>query len=195
MKKHAPVKIVHLVLMLLLLLFSGAAAVMMIGGFGIRTAGVDRLQLLLRGVFSLFNLAGLLLGVIYLLNEYGKRAAGYYKAFLAMLTVETAFLIVLEFLFHTPGIWFYVTLTLLELKIVVLLLLTFGKDLGKQRSWLLFGVLMALDLAGVALTFVGAGSALLTYRIADALSRLILSGTVGLAIRGKYADKDSRGTK
>ena len=195
MKKHNLFTLAHLILMLLLLLFSVVAAVMMIGGFGLRVAGVERLHMLMRGVFNVANAAALLLGVIYLLNEYGKQAAHYYKAFLASLTVETALLVLLDLLFDKTQV-VHITGAACEVaKIVLLCLLIFKKDLGERNTWILFGVLLTLDVVGIVLTFADATPDLLVYRIATACSRLVLTVTIGLAIRGKYADKARRGTK
>ena len=194
MKKYNPFTLVHLILMLLLLLFSGVAAVMMIGGFGLRVAGVERLHMLLRGVFNIANAAALLLGVIYLLNEYSKQAARYYKAFLASLTAETALLILLDLLFDKTQAVHIAGATCEAITILLLCLLIFKKDLGRQKTWVLFGALLALDIIVITLTFVDATPDLLIYRIATAASRLVLTVTIGLAIRGKYADKARRGT-
>ena len=66
----------------------------------------------------------------------------------------------------------------------------FAKDLGRTRSWCVFYVLLALDLIVAILTFDGREA---LSSIASGLTRLVLDGTIGLAIRAKYADKAARG--
>ena len=193
MKKHSPVKIVHLILMILLLLFSAASAVMLIGGLGTAVAGVDRLYTLTFGVFSLVNVLALFFGTIHLISEYGKQAATFYKAFLASQIVGTLILIVLDLDFFRSAGWMIAAAVLLAVKIAVLCLLAFKKDLGKKNTWILFGVLLALDVLEIVLMLLNAAGTLMLYRVVSVLARLALDVTVALAIRGKYADKAARG--
>ena len=72
----------------------------------------------------------------------------------------------------------------------MLLILTFGKDLGRTKTWSVFHVLIALDIA-IAILMFDSREALSS--IASGLTRLVLDGTIGLAIRAKYADKAARG--
>lgn len=80
----------------------------------------------------------------------------------------------------------------LVVKTIALLVLVFVKDLGKRNTWIVFCILIFVDLVG-GLSYLG--DAVVAQRLIATLSRLTMDGSIGLAIRGKYADKDARGTK
>ena len=90
--------------------------------------------------------------------------------------------------FFFPG--FDLSAGLMIGSVLMLLILIFAKDLGRTRSWCVFYVLLALDLILAILTFDGREA---LSSIASGLTRLVLDGTIGLAIRAKYADKAARG--
>ena len=76
--------------------------------------------------------------------------------------------------------------------ILALLILGFVKNLGKKNSWIIFYILLALELV---LAFVMFDKNEVMSSIAGNLSRLVLDGSIGLAIREKYADKAARNTQ
>ncbi|MBP5193997.1 MAG: hypothetical protein J6126_04640 [Clostridia bacterium] len=195
MEKKSPVMIIHLVLMFILLAFNAFAAAVFIGGFGPSLAGVNRLEVLMHGILNLVIIAGILFGLVYLLGGYGKKAASYYKAFLCSLLVLTALLIAVDLAFYKINALLIATVAALAVKAVSLLLLTFKKDLGAKKTWILFFVIILADAVEAVLMLLSASPSILVYRTVYAVSGLVLDGTVGLAIRGKYADKASRGSK
>lgn len=194
MKNKNPFMICHIILMAALILICGITAVMMIGGFGFD--GTDRLHLLFRGIFNVMSIFAMLIGLLYILNEYGKPAAKYYKAFMFLQIIETILLVLIELMFSNIDIALIFGIAILIDKVIILSILVFKKDLGKTNTWSLFYVMLFLDIVGVTLTMINNSSKnLLFFSIAAVIVRLTLDGTVGLSIRGKYADKASRNTK
>ena len=121
---------------------------------------------------------------LYLLKGYTKSAVSYYKLFLAFLLLQFVvnFIMpiargdILEIILHAASI-------------LVLLILTFGKDLGGKNSQILFVILAALQIAITVLAIMSG----LSGRILTNIARLLLVGTLGLMLEGKYADKRARG--
>ena len=74
--------------------------------------------------------------------------------------------------------------------LLMLLILTFVKDLGRTKTWSVFYLLLALDLVTAILMY---DSREALSSIASGLTRLVLDGSIGLAIRAKYMDKAARG--
>lgn len=135
------------------------------------------------------DIISLVMGIIYIAKGYSKPAAKYYKAFLLFTVLANAVSIIPGVMYRGFGGSFVFKL----IKIVLLLVLFFYKDLGERNTWIVFALML---LADIIYTFFydftqeGASGV-----IALALSRLLSSGTIGLAIRGKYMDKKARGTK
>ena len=121
---------------------------------------------------------------LYLLKGYTKSAASYYKLFLAFLLLQFVanFIMpivrgdILEIVLHAASI-------------LVLLILAFKKDLGGKNSQILFVVLAALQIVITVLAILNRQSGMIVTNIA----RLLLIGTLGLMLEGKYADKRARG--
>ncbi|MBR4256539.1 MAG: hypothetical protein IKQ18_05190 [Clostridia bacterium] len=192
-KKFSPLMIAHLVLMLLVLIFS---VFNMIKVFSYLGAGpANAAPTIIYGVCSVFNAAAMCAGILYLWNEYGKKAAILYKSFLYLNVVVTVLMLVVNILVDGQTALKIPAIVILGVKAVILLVMTFKKDLGKKNTWTLFLALLILDVAGVVLMFIGMDANLIIHEIHGAAARLINAGTIALAIRGKYADKDRRGTK
>ena len=195
MKKFGAVTICHLCLMALAVLFNAFTAVMFIGGFGTAVAGIYRVQLYLRGFLNVISLFALVVGILYILYGYGKNAAIYYKAFLFIQIVGTVLLIAVDAASTKLGASLLLALVAFSYKTIVLLVLTFGKDLGENKTWALYFVFLALDAAGmIAMLFVTEKS-VLGYALAGLISTLLLDATIGFAVKGKYDDKKARGAK
>ncbi len=134
-------------------------------------------------------LLSIICGVLYLVNGYRKNSAFFYQTFILLKVFSTVFHLNIA-LAHRG---FDLAVFSLCLKIAVLLVLVFWKDLGKQNSRILFRFLLFLDLFyGLFFVF---NKTMLYVVIPDTLANLLLDATIGLAIHGKYADKDARGTK
>ena len=132
-----------------------------------------------------------------------KNAAVFYKAFILMTAAATAlYALTIVFMMQTGNLMddtritsnalYILGVIFMAAKLILLLVMSFGKDLGKRNTWIGFCVILALDLIfGMFYTTPGRMAA---YRFVAVLPRLLMDGTIGLAIRGKYDDKDARGT-
>ena len=138
--------------------------------------------------YSLFSFIAFVCGYFYAKSDYSKKGAKWYKAFVGFTAVSTCYH--LYSLVHISG--FGLPAYLLIASIVILLVLTFAPNLGKKNTWILFAVLFVIDLIYTPL--VQADSIEPITAVISVLSRLIADGTIGLAIMGKYHDKDARGT-
>ena len=138
------------------------------------------------GVSHAVNVLALFCGIVYMLRGSGKDVAGLYKTFLLLVTLGLIARLVSRFVF--PG--FDAMACLMIASILMLLILTFAKDLGKTKTLCVYYVLLALDLVAAILLF-DKREALSC--IASGLTRLVLDGSIGLAIFAKYKDKAARG--
>ena len=187
-KKLSPLMMFHLALMAILALATLVSLIVLLMGNGADNVDVYY------GAFSfgpqvsaLLNLAALACGIIYLLKGYRKEASNYYKAFIAMMAAFYAITAYPGYV--TDG--FSVGVILQMVKIILLLVLAFAKDLGKRNTWIVFWVMIAVYAVFLMVKNNFAGMAL--YRIVVVFSKLVMDGTIGLAIKGKYDDKDARG--
>ena len=146
------------------------------------------------------NALALGFGTAYLVKDYSKHAASFYKAFLVMCAVASAqYLtsVVIQLAQPLPNmvmapLWADICrIAAMSVKIILLLVLALKKDLGARNSWIIFGILLVIDL-GYALLHIVPGT--LFYKLIAVLPRLLMTGTIGLAIKGKYDDKAARGT-
>ena len=199
MKNLSPIMKVHLGLMVVLLLFSFVGALVMFIGAGFNLdaypAGTGTL-VRLYGLVNLINALALGCGIVYLANGYAKRVAVYYKFFLLLVLVSSLLHIYLPGCASNIGsgrALFPLCQVIMALKVAVLALLVFAPDLGEQRTRILFFILVALDILYVLC--VGDTDAFRAYRVISIMSKVAFDMTILLAILGKYADKDRRGTK
>ena len=65
----------------------------------------------------------------------------------------------------------------------------------KRNTWILFGALVVLTLVYGILFLPRYFNYRFLVILTTVFSKLVLIGTIAFAIRGKYADKDARGTK
>lgn len=132
------------------------------------------------------NALALIFGIIYMVKGSGKNVATLYKAFLLLVMLGLLVRLIAKFIY--PG--FGLSAVLMIGSILMLLCLTFAKDLGRTKTLTVFFVLLALDLVAAILAL---DNRELLGSIASGLSRLVLDGSIGLAIYAKYRDKASRG--
>ena len=134
-------------------------------------------------LISLINILSLVCGIVYLLKGYSKDAAIFYKAFIVLAALYTTSTVLTSLISNA-----YYKAILHVIKVIIMLILVFGKNLGKRNTWILFCAMVIADVIVLLLSLrVPAG-------IISQASQLLMDGTIGLAIRGKYADKDARGT-
>ena len=158
-----------------------------------------RTSMILTIFLNLVNVIALSAGITYILERYGKRAASVYKAFMLLAAVSCVFYAVTatfrmnaaEQTIGTVSVFLRAILPM-AIKLILLLVLAFGKDLGKRNTWIVFGVILVLDVLYSVLWIIPGEQALI--RITTVFARLAMTGTIGLAIKGKYDDKDARGT-
>ena len=184
-KKFTPLMTCHLILMVLLAglsLFISARTIagLFTDGFS-ATVLLDAIALLLCAVSLIF-------GILYLANGYSKAAAGYYKGFLVLTIIASLLSAITDI--QSTGFGFYEVVTII--RIFALFVLAFWKDLGRYPTWIVFYLLLAADIA--ACIMIGIRMNVL-YAIAQIVGTLLIDGTIGLSIRGKYADKDARKTR
>ena len=210
-KKLSPLMVCHLALTALLVIMSVAAIVSLLSGSILSGAALPahyKTSMVLGMVLNLINVIALCSGITYILEGYSKRAAAMYKVFLLLTAVSTLFYAVTAAsamtaqppfdaagsVSHTQYIVHIILRAILinAAKILLLLVLAFGKDLGKRNTWIIFSVILVLDIIFSVLW--KTPDNLVFVRITTVFSRLVMDGTIGLAIRGKYADKDARGT-
>jgi len=195
-KKFSPIMIVHLVLLILMILFNAFTAIMILSGSGVESpSSAELLSIYLYGIISILNIIAFVCGVFYLLRRYSKQAAGLYKAFMLLFFIIQLLYIWLNIhsnsyaQFHN----FVPSVILASLRAIFFLIFGFWKDLGKRNTWIIFGVYFAMNI--ITMFLFSDVSYVTLFIVISKLSGLLKDGTIGLAIRGKYADKDARGTK
>ena len=184
-KQLTPLMFAHLALMLLMI---AASVVFLVSE---KTPAFEEYFGSLSTILSIMafvNIAALCCGIFYLMQGYSKNDAHFYKTFLALMAVCCAINVYTDFVISGFGLG----VILLIVKVVALGALALWKDLGKRNSMILLAVLIVIDLI---VFFTSFEQSVMTYKLTATLSKLVADGTVGLAIRGKYYDKDARGTK
>ena len=182
-------KIIHLSILAAALIFCVVSMALLFSGNTLyaQSEGAQR------AICDIFGILALISGGIYALKGYGKDAKFFYNAFFAMLVVATAVSILFDAMFFRGGAVSVLLLITSCIKAVVFLLLTFLSDLGKEKARLSFFVVLAVDVVGVVLMLINIHAVGVAYTICACLARLLIAASIGLALRGKYADKDARG--
>lgn len=190
-KKFTPMMWCHLILTAALIILSCISVVVLLTGSGDQNAELidaSRTALNCYIAVNIVNILALICSMIYLSSGFSKKAAPYYKAFLALVACSTVFAAIA----HISSQGFGFAGVLLIAKIPLLLILAFGKNMGKRNTWICFYIMLALDLA-VGFTFIGIQH-IVAQQFISVISRLAMTGAIGLAIKGKYDDKAARGT-
>ncbi|WP_408071144.1 hypothetical protein [Butyrivibrio sp. JL13D10] len=149
----------------------------------------------------LLTVIAIFFGISYIIQGYSKQSSDCYKLFILMVSVANcctlvAFMIALKNLSAIPEIpdnktFISLGTVMLIAKIVLLLLLWTGKDLGKIRTWCVWVIILVIDL-GIGLLFITPAT-FWFYRVLFVVSRLAIDLTIALSIHGKYSDKEARG--
>ncbi len=193
MKKLNTLTISHLLLMCLMIFGTIGATVKFLIGFTDSTTGMERFSNLSNVVLMAVILAMLVIGVLYLVKDYSKQAAKYYKLFLILNVIVCILTIFIDLFFYKPTTLMYLISVLNAGKIITLLMLAFGKDLGEKKTWAIFYTLLAIDIVKFVLAFMNMSKIGFDFSFAGYVTALISDGTIGLAIKGKYDDKKARG--
>lgn len=193
MKKASTLITVHLILMVAMVIGTAGATVHFISDFLSAASGTGSFSDLANVFLMLLIMAMLIFGTLYLIKGYTKRAAGYYKLFLILNVAVCVLTIFIDLSFYKVSMWMIAISLLNACKTVLLIVLAFGKDLGEKKTWTVFYVLLAVDclkLIFAIINMIGVG---FDFSFAGYVTALISDGTIGLAIKGKYDNKKSRG--
>ena len=148
--------------------------------------GAQKTASYISGIGHTLNVLALICGMIYVLKGSGKDVAGLYKTYLLLVALGLA----ARFAGKLINSGFGVPVCLMLGSIIMLLILTFAKDMGKTKTWTVFCILFVLDLIVSILAFESREA---LSSIASGLTRLVLDLTIATAIYSKYKDKAARG--
>lgn len=193
MKRLNALTVTHLSLMCLMIIGTIGATINFLVGFTDSTTGMDRFSNLSNVVLMITILAMLAIGVLYLVKDYSKKAAIYYKLFLILNVIVCILTIFIDLYFYKSTTLMYLISVLNACKIITLLMLAYGKDLGEKKTWTIFYILLAIDIIKLVFAFINMSNNGFDFSFAGYITALIADGTIGLAIRGKYDDKKARG--
>lgn len=202
-EKLTPLMYCHLAMMLILAVMSLAVAVILMKAVlpGSDAGSNAWRPSMLSSVFiHLTDMAALCCGILYLVKGYRKNAALYYKLFLLLVAASCVFnAITMRNMMYSSvtddvgsNVIYIARILYMTVKIILLLILAIFSDTGKRNTWVIFSILLISDVVFSVPAAIPPGYDGLT--AVAVFSKLFLDGTIGLAIRGKYADKDSRGT-
>ena len=194
MKKNSPLKLLHLALMVILMFGSSFATVMFFTRNEAAVAGKGEMEVILNGCVTLVVVLMLITGILYLVHGYKKNAAVYYLAFILLLVLVNLFVVLIDVLYTQKTPLIIIKCILYSAKIIVLLIMAFGKNLGKKMTWTLLYVVVALDIAGMIVMLIYMFQNGFDFALIGVFAAIVADVTMGLAIRGKYEDKESRGS-
>ena len=173
----------HLILMEVAIVFN----VIVVAQMAKEMAGGADISLILRLLSGVFRILALVTGVAYFIRNYAKNAAKFYKAFLAFTVIS----FLLRIAIIVTGDINNLHLICSIMSLGLMLLLTFGKDLGPTKTIYIYVLMIFCEML---IMFTGMDKFSLSLFVAKA-STLLLAGSIGLLILFKYVDKADRGTK
>ena len=194
MKKNSPLKLLHLALMVILMFGSSFSTVMFFTRNEAAVAGKGEMEVILNGCSTLVVVLMLITGILYLVHGYKKNAAVYYLAFILLLVLVNVLVVLIDVLYTQMTPLIIIKCILYSAKIIVLLIMAFGKNLGKKMTWTLLYVVVALDIAGMIVMLIYMFQNGFDFALIGVVAAIVADVTIGLAIRGKYEDKESRGS-
>lgn len=194
MKNRSPLTVIHLILLILMFCGTIGSAANFITRYCSSVDSIDKFSNL-SNTFLMFFILGMLgSGIVYLLKDYTKQAAIYYKAFLVLNVIVCALSVFIDLRFYTVNTLMIAICVLQLCKIVFLLTLALGKDLGQGKTWMLFRGILAVDFISLVLAVINMAGIGFDFSFMGYVTALIADGTIGLAIKGKYGDKTARGS-
>ena len=195
MSKKSPVTIFHLIVMFIMMFGTiGGAVNFIIGAAGAETS-VALFSNITNIVLMAVILSMLIMGAIYIIKDYSKQAAVFYKAFLFLHVGVCVLSIIVNLFFYAVTPLIIVICILYAFKAADLLILVFWKDLGKKRTWILFYVILGLDIAALIFAVINMLNIGFDFSFTGYVTALIADGTIGLSVKGKYENKEARGSK
>ena len=194
MKQSGALTKFHLGIMILMMLGTIGATVHFIVDAVKSATLIERWSNLTNVLLMAFVLSMLIMGSVYLVKNFDKKAAKFYKAFMLLHVGVCALTVIVDLAFYTVTPLLIVICILTAIKGCDLLLLTFGKDLGKQKTWILFYVILGLDVVALLLSIINMSQVGFDFSFTGYVTALVADGTIGLSIRGKYKHKEDRGS-
>ena len=194
MKKNSPLKLLHLALMVILMFGSSFSTVMFFTRNEAAVAGKGEMEVILNGCSTMVVVLMLITGILYLVHGYKKNAAVYYLAFILLLGLVNVLVVLIDVLYTQKTPLIIIKCILYSAKIIVLLIMAFGKNLGKKMTWTLLYAVVALDIAGMIVMLIYMFQNGFDFAMIGVVAAIVADVTIGLAIRGKYEDKESRGS-
>ena len=195
MQKKGSVTVFHLVMMFLMMFGTIGGAVKFI----IDAVGSETSSALLSNITNIVLMAVifsmLMMGAVYIIKDYSKQASVFYKAFLFLHVGVCVLSIIVNLVYYTVNPLMIVICILYGFKALDLLILVFWKDLGQKRTWILFYVILGLDIVALILAVINMVNIGFDFSFTGYITALIADGTIGLSVRGKYENKASRGSK
>lgn len=172
MQKYKNLQLFHLTLSTIAIILSSISVIN-----AIVTDGTSLLSMLI----GLADLFALFFGSLYLIFNYKKDVATFYKAFLASEIVALLLRIIDSFQGDSSPVWTISTFV----AFILLIVLVMVKDLGKKNTMTLYAVLWVAEIVITIVSFT-------KNNIASGISNLLAFGTLGLMITFKYIDKQER---
>ena len=195
MQKKGSVTVFHLVMMFLMMFGTIGGAVKFI----IDAVGSETSSALLSNITNIVLMAVifsmLIMGAVYIIKDYSKQAAVFYKAFLFLHVGVCVLSIIVNLVYYTVNPLMIAICILYGFKALDILILVFWKDLGQKRTWILFYVILGLDIVALILAVINMVNIGFDFSFTGYVTALIADGTIGLSVRGKYENKASRGSK
>ena len=195
MQKKGSVTVFHLVMMFLMMFGTIGGAVKFI----IDAVGSETSSALLSNITNIVLMAVifsmLMMGAVYIIKDYSKQASVFYKAFLFLHVGVCVLSIIVNLVYYTVNPLMIAICIMYGIKALDLLILVFWKDLGQKRTWILFYVILGLDIVALILAVINMVNIGFDFSFTGYITALIADGTIGLSVRGKYENKASRGSK
>ena len=195
MQKKGSVTVFHLVMMFLMMFGTIGGAVKFI----IDAVGSETSSALLSNITNIVLMAVifsmLMMGAVYIIKDYSKQASVFYKAFLFLNVGVCVLSIIVNLVYYTVNPLMIAICILYGFKALDLLILVFWQDLGQKRTWILFYVILGLDIVALILAVINMVNIGFDFSFTGYVTALIADGTIGLSVRGKYENKASRGSK
>ena len=185
-KKNLPLKVVHLAFMVLGLCFYVYTLINVKNATSTTSFLIIGIAQCSAAIFALIS------GFLYLTHGYKKDAVAYYKGYVWILLIKEIITTVAGNISSSYLIKFVWIIDL-----VLLTILTVGKDLGKTKSFTLVGLILVGKFILLINQFLSLKTSGLlgTAIVLDLIGQIILTITTGLMVCGKYLDKESRGAK
>ena len=174
-EKYKSLKIVQMILITAAIIATSISIIEQIMGDGI----------ILYILLDLSKVACLFFGAIYMIFGSKKQVANFYKAFIALYIISLLLRIVISFVDGISPLQAICSIV----SLICLLGLEFVKDLGKDKSAMLYATLFVSEVIMALPLFLTKEPQI----VIAGLTSLLMIGTFGLMITFKYIDKASRG--